>query len=64
MADCTVVLDARQLVALDTTGAEALRELSQALAERGAALRIDHALPQPAGLLQRCGLGALLGAPD
>ena len=64
LAGCTVVLDARQLIALDTTGAEALRELSQALAERGAALRIDHALPQPAGLLQRCGLGALLGAPD
>jgi len=64
LAGCTVVLDARQLVALDTTGAEALRDLSRLLGERGAALRIEHALPQPASLLQRCGLGSLLGAPD
>lgn len=63
LAGCTVVLDARQLVALDTTGAEALRELSSMLVERDAALRIEHALSQPADLLQRCGLGSLLDAP-
>lgn len=57
-----VVLDASRMVALDTTGVEALRDLHQTITQMGGHLRIEHLLPQPASLIERAGLPELLAA--
>jgi SulP family sulfate permease len=56
----TVVLDASRMVALDTTGVEALRDLHQAITRLGGTLQLEHLLPQPASLMERAGLTELL----
>jgi len=55
-----VVLDALQLVLLDTSGLDALRQLHKAVLLRGGALRIDNLQPQPQEVLQRSGFMAEL----
>lgn len=57
-----VVLDASRMVALDTTGVEALRDLHQTITQMRGHLRIEHLLPQPASLIERAGLPELLAA--
>lgn len=57
----TVVLDALQLVYLDTSGLEALREVHKAVVARGGTLRIEHLQPQPREAVRRAGLEAGFG---
>ena len=57
-----VVLDAHQLVALDATGLDALRQLHRSVLQRGGILRIDDLCAQPAELVHRSGLAAELAA--
>ena len=55
-----VSLDATRLVALDTTGVDALEQLVEALERRGGRLDILHLNEQPRDLLLRSGLSARL----
>ncbi|MCX7252441.1 MAG: SulP family inorganic anion transporter [Burkholderiales bacterium] len=55
-----VSLDATRLVALDTTGIDALEQLVEALERRGGRLDIRHLNEQPRDLLLRSGLAVRL----
>jgi SulP family sulfate permease len=57
-----LVLELRRLVALDTTGADALAQLARTLRRRGVALVLAEVNAQPRSLLQRAGLEEILGA--
>ena len=57
-----VVLDALQLVLLDTSGLDALRQLHKAVLLRGGVLRIENLQPQPDEVLRRSGFLAELEA--
>jgi len=59
-----VVLDASELVALDTTGLDALAQVLKAVAARGGRLYIEHLHEQPRSLIERSGFGARLAAQD
>ncbi|MCE4538484.1 STAS domain-containing protein [Pelomonas sp. P7] len=58
----TLVLQMHQLVQLDTSGMEALRDLHRTLAKRGARLVLAQLNAQPLDLLRRAGLADELGA--
>jgi SulP family sulfate permease len=55
-----VVLDALQLVHLDTSGLDALRQLHKAVLLRGGTLHIENLQQQPAEVIERAGFGAEL----
>ena len=55
-----VELDATRLVALDTTGLDALEQLHKAIAKRGGQLRMSGLNPQPRSLIERSGFSAHL----
>ncbi len=57
-----VVLDALQLVYLDTTGVDALRELHRAVRDKGGTLVLENLQPQPLGTLERTGFAQELAA--
>ncbi|MGE0497346.1 MAG: SulP family inorganic anion transporter [Ramlibacter sp.] len=57
-----VVLDAHQLVSLDTSGLDALRQLHKAVLMRGGSMRLDRLQEQPRGLIERTGFAAELAA--
>ena len=57
-----VVLDASQLISLDTTGLEALAQLLKAVELHGARLRITALNEQPRSLTERSGFAARLEA--
>ncbi len=57
-----VVLDALQLVHLDTSGLDTLRQLHKAILLRGGTLHLENLQPQPADLMQRTGFAAELVA--
>ena len=52
----TFELDAHQLIHLDTSGVDALRQLNQSLVKQGGTLHIIRLQPQPMSLLSRSGL--------
>lgn len=56
----TVVLDALQLVSLDTSGLDALRQLHKAVLQRGGTLRVESLQPQPREVFERSGFAAEL----
>ncbi len=56
----TVVLDATQLISLDTTGLDALEQLHKAIEKRGGHLLIKGLNEQPRSLMQRSGFAAKL----
>jgi SulP family sulfate permease len=58
----TLVLEARQLISLDTSGADALRQLHRTLARRGVGLVLAGLNEQPRSIVDRSGLDAVLGA--
>lgn len=58
----TLVLEARQLVSLDTSGVDALRQLHRLLARRGIGLVLAGLNEQPRSIVDRSGLDAVLGA--
>ncbi|MDI4633743.1 STAS domain-containing protein [Pelomonas sp. V22] len=61
-SDCReLVLDARQLFALDTSGLDALTQLHRDLARQGRSLVLCGLADQPASLVQRGGLAEQLG---
>ncbi len=53
-----VVLDARDLLALDTTGLDALEQLHKAVAQQGGSLWMQRLQPQPLSLIERSGFAA------
>ena len=55
-----VVLDTHLLVALDTTGLDALEQLHKALDKRGGRLSLVGLNPQPRSLIERSGFARLL----
>ncbi len=55
-----VVLDALQLVSLDASGLDALRQLHKAVLLRGGTLRVDSLQAQPQELFERSGFAAEL----
>ena len=55
-----VELDASRLVALDTTGLDALEQLHKALESRGGRLVVTGAEDQPRSLIERSGFSAKL----
>lgn len=57
-----VVLDALQLVSLDASGLDALRQLHKAVLARGGTLRVDSLQQQPRELFERSGFAAELAA--
>jgi SulP family sulfate permease len=57
---CHVVLDASQMVSLDTTGLDALEQLHKALDKRGGQLSITGLNEQPASLVHRSGFASRL----
>jgi len=57
-----VVLDALQLVHLDTSGLDALRQLHKAVLQRGGTLRLENLQAQPREVLERSGFAAELAA--
>ena len=57
-----VVLDARDLFALDTTGLEGLDQILKAVGQRGGVLWVLHAQEQPRSLMERSGFNARLAA--
>ena len=57
-----VVLDALQLVSLDASGLDALRQLHKAVLLRGGTLRIDALQQQPREVIERSGFARELGA--
>ena len=58
-----VELDANRLIALDTTGLDALEQLFKAIDKRGGQLRITGLNPQPLSLIQRSGFAQHLQDP-
>jgi len=52
----TFLLDAHQLINLDTSGIDALRQLNQSLIQQGGSLRIVRLQTQPMSLMHRSGL--------
>ena len=59
-----VVLDACELVALDTTGLDALEQILRAVAARGGRLSLIHLHEQPRSLIERSGFSARLQAQN
>jgi SulP family sulfate permease len=57
-----VVLDALQLVYLDATGVDALRQLHKAVQQKGGTLRLENLQPQVQDTLARTGFGQELAA--
>jgi SulP family sulfate permease len=57
-----VVLDALQLVHLDASGLDALRQLHKAVLLRGGTLRLENLQEQPREQVERSGFGAELAA--
>ena len=57
-----VVLDAMQLVVLDTSGLDALRQLHKAVLLRGGTLRLENLQAPPREVIERSGFGAELAA--
>ncbi len=57
-----LVLDASQLIALDTTGLDALEQLLKAVVQRGGQLYITGLNEQPRSLIERSGFAADLAA--
>ncbi|MCY7318904.1 MAG: STAS domain-containing protein [Ramlibacter sp.] len=57
-----VTLDALQLVLLDTSGLDALRQLHKAVLLRGGLLRLENLQAQPREVIERSGFGAELAA--
>ena len=57
-----VVLDACELVALDTTGLDALEQILRAVAARGGRLSLTHLHEQPRSLIERSGFADRLAA--
>lgn len=55
-----VVLDASRLIALDTTGLDALEQLHKAIEKRGGQLSMSGLNPQPLSLIERSGFAAHL----
>lgn len=55
-----VVLDALQLVHLDTSGLDALRQLHKAVLLRAGTLHMENLQPQPREVIERAGFGAEL----
>ncbi len=58
----TLVLDASAMIALDTSGVEALRDLHRVVTQHGGRLRLEHLQEQAASLIERSGLAAELDA--
>jgi SulP family sulfate permease len=56
-----VVLEMHRLIALDTSGLDALRQLHRALQRRGIALVLANVNDQPLSLIRRAGFDAVLG---
>ncbi len=52
-----VVLDTLQLVHLDTSGLDTLRQLHKAVLQRGGRLRLENLQEQPGEMLERSGFG-------
>lgn len=61
-AGMDVVLDASELVALDTTGLDALAQVLKAVQQRGGILHIVHLHEQPRSLMERSGFADRLAA--
>lgn len=61
-AGVDVVLDASELVALDTTGLDALTQILKAVAQRGGRLYLVHLHEQPRSLMERSGFADRLAA--
>jgi SulP family sulfate permease len=57
-----VVLDALQLVYLDATGVDALRQLHKAVQQKGGTLRLENLQPQVQDTLARTGFDQELAA--
>jgi SulP family sulfate permease len=57
-----VELDACELVALDTTGLDALEQILKAVAARGGRLSVTHLHEQPRSLIERSGFADRLAA--
>ncbi|MBI2772027.1 MAG: STAS domain-containing protein [Burkholderiales bacterium] len=57
-----VVLDALQLVLLDTSGLDALRQLHKAVLLRGGTLRLENLQQQPRGVIELAGFDRELAA--
>ncbi len=57
-----VVLDALQLVSLDTSGLDALRQLHKAVLQRGGTLRVESLQAQPREVFERSGFARELEA--
>jgi len=57
-----VVLDALQLVHLDTSGLDSLRQLHKVVLLRGGTLHLENLQPQPQEVIDRSGFGAELWA--
>ena len=57
-------LDTRDLLALDTTGLEALEQILKAVGQRGGLLQVLHAQEQPRSLMERSGFSAHLQAQN
>jgi SulP family sulfate permease len=57
-----VVLDALQLVHLDTSGLDSLRQLHKVVLMRGGTLHLENLQPQPEEVINRSGFGAELTA--
>jgi SulP family sulfate permease len=55
-----VVLDALQLVHLDTSGLDTLRQLHKAVLLKGGRLRLENLQPQPREVIERAGFGTEL----
>ena len=61
-AGTPVVLDAMQLVHLDTSGLDALRQLHQAVLLRGGTLHLEDLQPQPRAVIEQAGFARELAA--
>ncbi len=59
-----LVLEARRLVSMDTTGLDALEQLHRALGKRGIRLVLAELNEQPRGLMSRSGFDAVIGAEN
>jgi SulP family sulfate permease len=57
-----VVLDTLQLVHLDTSGLDSLRQLHKVILLRGGTLHLENLQPQPEEVIERSGFGAELAA--
>jgi len=57
-----VVLDALQLVHLDASGLDALRQLHKAVLQRGGTLHLEHLQDQPREVIERAGFAGELAA--